>query len=474
LWAWPSNFGFDALKVIAFREGRFFGPVVAEIFRDLGSNASLTFTLSALVLMACQAATGLLVCRLWAINDDWRLSAIATSFLVLHPYQADLASWRVAQFTGGLPFVMMFWALLACTRSAKALGISVVVIVLALGIHQIPLEMAAAALVLQVPLALARGTFDRQEWIGRLGALTMGLVLYVVLANLVIAFTNHEGSIGRDKIILLSNPALVIARSRELLSMMAARDPLAGWLTRVLLAATAGLCVGQIILAKTTVLKRIVMAASLVISIVVAFLCAISLTVIPEAWVPVFRNMLSVGVIWAAIATMAFALSGDMVRRVVIAAIIPILLGFVGSNNTVLSDQQRVNRRDLSMMNRIAVDIDALANVSTVNRLLFIGTNNTPLNGIATAADLSNGWHAYGTSLSVFAVPWPGYLTQLYNELTGLRFGYGATNQEQVWAQESCRGRHWPEKGSVLGNGSLAVVCLGAPTHIERGAFDDQ
>jgi hypothetical protein len=338
--------------------------------------------------------------------------------------------------------------------------------------------MAAAVLAVQVPLGLVRGNFDLKEWIGRIGALAIGLVLYVVISQLVIPFS-HAVSVGRDKTILLSNPSLVIARSRELLSMMATRDPLTGWLARALLVALAGFCVAQIVAARTTVSKRIVLMCTFIISIIIAFLFAISLTVLPEGWAPSFRSMLSVGIIWAAIATIALALSRDNMPRfirdnmpwIIIGAAALILIGFVGSNNRVLGDQQRVNARDLSMMNRIAVDINALDNIGSINRILFIGTNAITLNGISTAADYSHGIK-YGTTLSIFAVWWPGYATQLYNELTGARFGFEGTKEEQSWALESCKGRRWPEKGSVVGRGSLAVVCLGTPVKIEKGPFD--
>jgi hypothetical protein len=466
LFAWLGRYGFSITKDVAFRDGRFGWPFIDEILTDLGANASVAYTLSAFTLMVCQSVTALLICRLWKIDGDLLLSVVAISFLVLHPYQADLATWRIAEFPAGLPFVMVFWGLLICTRSRAAFGVAVATIVLALGIYQIPLEMAAAVLAVQVPLCLVRGNFDLKEWLKRIGALATGLVVYLVIGKLVTTFASHSVSIGRDKTILLSHPSLIIVRSREMLSMMVSRDPLTGWLARALLIALAVFCVARIVAAHTTVSKRIVLMCSFIISIVIAFLSAIALAILTQGYSPSFRSILSVGVIWAAIATIALALSRDNMKRIIIGAVVLILIGFVGSNNRVLVDQQRVNQRDLSMMNRIAGDIGALDNIKSINRILFVGTNAITLNGISTGADYSNGFR-YGTTLSLFALPWPGYATELYNELTGARFGYEVTEEEQIWALDSCEGRRWPEKGSVMGRGSLAVVCLGTNARLE-------
>jgi hypothetical protein len=189
---------------------------------------------------------------------------------------------------------------------------------------------------------------------------------------------------------------------------------------------------------------------------------------------PQFRvtNLLSIEIIWAAIGAMTFSISGQRLQRTVAVAVVLILLGFVGSNNEVLSDQQRVNRRDISMMTRIATDIASLDNEASVQRILFIGTNTSSLARIDTAADFSDGWHTYGTTLSVFAVWWPAYLVQLYNEVTGSQMAFATTPDQLAWAEQSCAGRRWPARGSVLGHGDLAVVCLGEPAKFISSQYD--
>ncbi|MBZ9600771.1 hypothetical protein [Phyllobacterium chamaecytisi] len=472
LWFWPGKFDFQTLGNTALREGRFFGPVIVEVLTALGINVARTFTLSAVALLLCQSIGALMVCRLWKVNDDWRISAVVVAVLVLHPYQADISTWKIAQFPGGVPFVMTFWALLVCSRSAAWFALSAAVIVLALAIHQIPLEMAACVLAFEPIVTILRNRFDLREWVMRGLALGVATALYVVAAKFAISYTTHLESLGRESIILLSDPGLVFSRARELLSVVSLQDPLTGWLTRVLF---IGLAIfGVFGIARRTefsVRDRVLLVILLAVSVAAAFVFAISLTIVPLSWMPAFRNLLSVEVIWAGIAAVSVSLATGVYRRIAVSAVALILLGFIGSNNEVLSDQQRVNRRDLLMMNRIAQDIGHLDNQDKIRKIAFIGTTVSSLANIHTGADFSTGWHTYGTTLSIFAVWWPGYLAQLYNEVTGLTV-FVATREQQAWAEVSCDGHRWPDQGSVFGKDDLAVVCLGVPAKVVPGPFD--
>ena len=83
-------------------------------------------------------------------------------------------------------------------------------------------------------------------------------------------------------------------------------------------------------------------------------------------------------------------------------------------------------------MTQVASELAHLPNAQSIIRVAFVGTTSSTLSGLSTAADISDGWGAYGTTLSAFAVPWNGYLVQLLNETTGASFVYvnPTTNDE--------------------------------------------
>ena len=148
-----------------------------------------------------------------------------------------------------------------------------------------------------------------------------------------------------------------------------------------------------------------------------------------------------------------------------------ICFAFTGKNNEILSDQLRSNARDWSLMTRIAGDVEHLPGFSSIKRILFVGTNPAPIQRLSTAADLSQGWHSYGITLSAFAVPWPEYLNQLYMDVTGyLYMGYG-TDAEKIQAGQKCSNLRWPDHDAVYREGELAIVCLGKPVEIIKNSL---
>lgn len=469
---WSVPFDFNTVGLINFRDGRFIGPVIAAFEDALGVHAGRSFMLAACSMTLCLALMALLICKIWKIEKDVWASSAAVALLVLHPYQADLFTWKIALLNGGIPFVLTFIALHYGPDGRRNLGLAVAAIVLAFGIHQLPLQMAAAVLALALPIGLVRGDFDARRWIRQVGILLVGLVLYAVAAKLVIAYAMHAGSLGRDKLILFSEPLLVVARAWELMTMFAGRDPLIGWLTRAVLAGLLlfiffRISMMQPVHPSTRARNLLVITMALA----AAMISSVALTIVPYAWMPAFRNFMGVGVVWSAIAVLALSVSVGTNRKVVCGAIGIVLFAFIGSNNQVLSDQQRVNQRDLALMNRITSAVENLDGPEEIERIAFVGTTAAPLTQIATAADFSTGWHGYGTTLSVFAVYWPTYLSSLHNEVTGR---YSAPSPEKTaWAEAACGTRQsWPAPGAVFGRGSLAVVCLGPPARFRAGPFD--
>ncbi len=473
VWYWANNYDFSTGQV-AFREGRFFGPLLYELQYALGVNAPRAFALSAAVLAACLAASYILVLRMWKIEDNWIASALAIAVLTLHPYQTDLYTWKVAMLSGGPPFLVTMWALSIASRGIWHFSAAVVLIVLSFGVHQIPLEFAAATLALAVPIGLARGNLALHTWLKMSAALILATIVYVIVAKLTIYYTAHFESVGRDKLIILSNPTLVVARVQELAEMFVLRDPLTGWLARVILAVLflAG-CMGILLGPRMSMGSRWLLLLCFVASLAVAFLCVVALTVVPSAWMPAYRNMMSANLIWAAVAVLAYALGATWSRKVVVVLVCLVLFGFAGMSGEILSDQQRANRRDIALMGRISADIEKLPGFARFKAIAFVGTNTSSLKNLRTGSDFSVGWYNYGTTLSVFSVWWPGYLAALYNEVNGSKLGYVQSEAALAMATAYCAAnKTWPANGSVKSMEDWVIVCVGPYRKPEPGRFE--
>lgn len=465
LWFWANNFDFSTSST-AFREGRFTGPFLYAFQYALGLNAPRAFTLSASVLSFCLAISAIIVCRLWRIDGNLIASALIVAVLSQHPYQTDFYTWKIATLSGGIPFVMTMGALLIAGRGWRQFCVAVLFIMLAFGIHQIPLELASAALVLAVPIRLMQRNFDLREWLFAVAALAIGTALYIIVAKLTIAYAPHFESVGRDQLILGSHPELVVERLLELADMMVLRDPLTGWLSRAVLGGLLLLGATGIVLRSALPFKqRIGVLALFLLAICVAFVCAVALTVVPVAWMPAYRNLMAINLIWAAIALSAYFAVQNSGRTAVIGATALIVAGFMGTSGEILSDQQRANQRDIMLMTKISSDIEKLPDYRRIKVLAFVGTTTAPLTGLRTRSDFSAGWYNYGTTLSVFSVWWPGYLVALYNEVTGRSAGYLEEGTAMDAARAYCRGKEiWPARDAVKSMGDWAIICLG-PYH---------
>lgn len=474
LWYWPTRFDYHVGQ-IALTEGRFSLAPLAWFEDALGINASLAFTLAAVTLTVCMVVSALLVCRLWRIERNFVASLIVSSMIVLHPYQTDYWTWKISELNGGLPFALAMAALIIAPRNWRSFSLAIIMIVFAFGIHQLPLEYCSVALLMAVPIGLITGTMNWNSWIGQAAALITGFIVYVVIAKLSISYGDHLPSLGRDSIIVFSNPMLVARRIRELASLVVFHDPLVGWLARVLFAALFTLTIGATIIRKGVHIRaRWSQAGAFLLAIPASFVCAVALIVVPYAWIPVIRNAVSVGLVWAAVPLLAYLLTRGITRKIVVGVVALLSLSFAGTSNAILSNQQRSNLRDVLLMNRIASDIDQLSDYRDIRRIIFIGTNVSPLVNVATGGDLSDGWHSYGMTLSVFTVTWPGYKTALYNEVTGSRMAYYATKSELDDASSVCSKKSWPDSGSVWSIGDMAVVCLGPVSKERVGPFDNQ
>jgi hypothetical protein len=152
-----------------------------------------------------------------------------------------------------------------------------------------------------------------------------------------------------------------------------------------------------------------------------------------------------------------------------------VIFGFVGKSNEMLTDQLRASARDRQLMSRIAVDLERLPAFQTVEKVMFVGVNTGPISRLATAADISRGWGAYGTTISVFAAFFgeQGYLIHLLNETRGYRFPHDVSNEDLDRAKNGCRERPaWPSDGSVFVEARWAIVCLGGSTDRIIGPFN--
>jgi hypothetical protein len=473
-----DRYGFDEVARHAYSEGRFFYPVLTGFADALGINAPRAFALSSAVLCAALAFAAVLVSRLWRITDDLRLGLLVSGLFVLHPYFTDVFAWKMAMLTAGPPFVLALAGLVAARHSWPAAAGGAGLFVLALGGHQLPLGVCAAAAVFALVLDVVRAR-DRfpapailAGHVRTLAVLAIGTLAYAIVAKALIASLHQPSNMNRDVLIIATHPGLVLRRVAELVRLMALGDPLVSPGLRLAFAALAAAGAGGLIWRRPGV-DGIARATLLVAAIAIGALCAVGLTCVPVAWTPAFRNLCAAAVVWAGVGAVAYLASPARLRPAILAVAGLVAVGFIGTSNEMLSDQLRAADRDRSLMTRIAGRLEELPNSPSLERVAFIGRTTAPLARLRTGLDASSGWGGYGTTLSPFAFFADGYLVHLLNEVTGYRLSLATPPEQSRRARLICEGRgRWPAPDSVTSDDRTGIVCLGPPVGRARTRFD--
>jgi hypothetical protein len=138
------------------------------------------------------------------------------------------------------------------------------------------------------------------------------------------------------------------------------------------------------------------------------------------------------------------------VHHLVMIAMVPLWIAYIGTSNRILYDQRRVNLWDAQEANRILARLEL-----------------DPRFGAVRALALMNGKWGRGQALSTmrgdmnvsaFAVSWskPGLMAQA----TGDRFDSASDEQRQTAEKYCATAEAWPAAASVTIAGDLGIVCL--------------
>jgi hypothetical protein len=401
-------------------------------------------------------------------------SFVVVAVFVSHPYFTDIFLWKIAMFTGGIPFMICLFALCASRQSWPMVAIASALIAFSLAWHQLPLSLSAATLSVMIAFDLLDE--DRRarlrEDIRPITSLLIGTLVYVAVAKFVMAVAGAPSRLHREEILVLSNPFLVLQRFAETCRMVVTADPLIAPAIRWLM-----LVLGMIAAISVSRLepKRFVAAIILIASaIFAAMVCSSALLIVPRAWAPSFRLISALSVVYAAVCSMAILWSTNTARKLAISLSAIIVFAFLGKSNEIVFDQMKANMRDRATMIRIASRLESNPAFSKVTHVMFIGTSGTSLSRLNTAADISTRWGAYGTTLSPFAAFFgpTSYLVYLLNDVTGYSFSFEISPIDVADVVRNCTAeRQWPAAGSVEIVESQAVICLSAASERTPGRF---
>jgi hypothetical protein len=410
----------------------------------------------------CLILSGILICRIWNIKDAVPMF-LTVIFIVIHPYQVEYFTFKIASLFG-LPIFLSLLAFYLCAKNRIWYVASAFLIAFALSIYQLALNYMTMVLLLSVigDLVMQYKRNSVIEWNilnnnnyvpVRFSIIPLSVLLYVGLSGIVIM---AYGATLVERADLLPFESIGMRLSQLALlgkEMFFTREPLMPLPYKTLF---SFIFVSFFVLAFRNWLSLKDNRKFLSLCLVV-FLSALSLLNIVgmnlaiKDWWPVPRILSTVSVFWAGFIAFAYVQTRNSAQRaLILVPAIVLLLGAIAINNTVLAEQLRVNMRDAHKANRIIERLERHPEFGKVNRVAIVGGTWRLPSGIRTVTGDLN--------VSAFGAPWSRLA--ILNEISGYNF-FPATNEEDKYAEEHCSSSHkWPHEDALTVRGNLAVLCF--------------
>jgi hypothetical protein len=188
------------------------------------------------------------------------------------------------------------------------------------------------------------------------------------------------------------------------------------------------------------------------ILLIIALFSIIGIGIPLKFWDPFDRVLSAVSILVAGFLAIAIVNSSLWTRRIVFVIAVILLFSFAGVNNVVLSEQLRLNNRDMETATRMIVRLEADPAFPSVKKIAVIGGEREYPIGFLTVKKGSD------MNVSGFARPWSK--ANLIREVSGYRFSE-PSRKDLFHAAHYCRNvQPWPGPASVVVLNDTAIICL--------------
>lgn len=455
-------------------QGRLGQWALNELLTTLGIIGPGGNTLYVLLALCAFAAAGVLLTRLWHLQDDLPAAACLVGLFVIHPYHAEIFTFREATLCVGLAVLSAVAGItMAGSRRTHWIG-GTALLALSLSLYQVAINYAAIALAVLCVLELARtgvkpllawpptdeGRRVLQAVVPRALALLVATIVYFIVYKLSVLLISSATSDGRSGLMPLSHaPERLQAVIQTLWGVLARPEPLMPVVTK-LLVGLVGLAALAALISRSLAVRGGAgwLQLAVTVALLLAGLFGVAGVLMPLlVWDPVDRTLSAASVLVAGLFGIVITLGAARVRPWVLGVAGVLLLSFAGTNNMALSEQLRVNDRDVQTATRMIARLEADPAFSDVTELAVIGRQREyPLRYYTVK-------RAPGADMNVSALHRPWSKANLLREVSGYRFAE-PTESSLERARAYCReARPWPAADSVTVLGSTAVICLADP-----------
>lgn len=438
------------------RNGRSLAYVLFAALARLGIAPPRSSVIFTVLLSLVLVGIGIAACRLWGLSGLFAESLIVTCFTVLHPYQAEMFTFRTAVMISSISLALSFLALLAYPRSRLHWLLWMLMLAAGISLYQAVLNYIAMVLLFGMAFEYLRSRTLPAEWrrraAGQVGMVVAAVAVYGVSTMMVSRLSRVELGARTNLIGVHELGGRISAFGVAAFKVLAGEEPILPLACKILLLLTFAIGAAAFIF---TAIRRqrdrpwLRMLVLPVAAILGLPLCFGIILATREWWIPP-RMLSQTSIYWGGLMAMVYLFTGRRVRRVLTGGFVLILAAFIGLNEQIFADQLRLNLRDMAEANRIVTRLELLPNFREIETVVLSGG----FWGYASPIRTMEG----DMNTSALYVEWAKVF--LLNEASGYAF-HNAHRDVKLRIAPFCEASpKWPAVGSVSTQGPIAIVCL--------------
>lgn len=457
------TFTIDRHHIPGINQGRFGFAVLYEFLQILGIPSGYVTPFFGFIFLVCFCWVGIIICRVWKISGNIILSSFVVLFIAIHPYQAEIFTFKISFFYATMAYFLGFLAFYFAEFKRLTFLLVIFCMAFALSINQAILNYFLLVISLSILLEILQQYKDNNflnlykllaniKLLPKCASICAGVFLYFLLNRFVLYITGIT-LVSRFSFISFYDISTRLIQLKDLLYLLFFKsEPILPSFPKILMFILlfSVLCV---ITKRAYSLnkKRAIFISLAYFLLFLAILGIIGVSLVIKEWWPVPRVLSSIGIFWAGIIAFLYLnVDNKLCRAFILVCSTIIIFSFIGINNQIFTDQLRVNMRDFNKVNRMIARLESNPNFSQVKRVVIIGDNWAYKSPINTAEGDMN--------ISAFGCSWAKI--HLLNEISGYKFE-PATAEEYNKAKDLYQtAPKWPEPNSITVQGNLAIIYL--------------
>ncbi|HOE41226.1 MAG TPA: glucosyltransferase domain-containing protein [Rhodoferax sp.] len=445
-------------------QGRYISAGIMWIFSSLGTNVNDMYFSLGLITLFLYSVFLVSIFRFVGMSNS-PAAGLVGAIMVAHPYLTEIFTFRMVLPYYCVALLFSIVALEALMRDPAAwssrLSASVATLAMLLT-YQVFLNYLTVTVIFAFVCGLVlngKGDSSEKSSIYNLRAINLAVIILIssVVLIVIIRSANSLGLAGVDNrtsfIALGELPERLTELSSTLMKIYWIAEPIfSGWL-KVLVALTLVLSLG-IIFRKLFVEKVKKNIFFVFVAIVLLIPASIGVIIVSKDWWPVPRVLAHASIIVGLVFLLADeciqSSTSRFVKFPIFVSRIVILFGFVLLSNQILADQDKVNRWDRMMANRIILRLEMNPNFDDVKFIHISGGPWVYPKKLRTVQG----------DMNISALSMPYAKSGLLSEVSGYDFKWARTAREAIGDAYCAANQTWPHPDSVTVKDDLAIVCL--------------